>query len=50
MNEHPEVCRVITATFGDGEIVDPVYAGRTTTEPAGDALPAAPVPAPASTP
>jgi hypothetical protein len=50
MNERPEVCRVITATFGDGEIVDPVYAGRTTGEPNGDASPTNPVPAPITTP
>lgn len=27
---HPEICRVLTATFTDGQIVDPVYGGKTT--------------------
>ncbi len=29
---NPEVCRVLTTTFSDGEIVDPVYGGKTPAE------------------
>ncbi len=49
--EHPEVCRVLTATFADGEIVDPVYGGKTAGDPAAQPTSAAsPVPATQASP
>ncbi len=38
---NPEVCRVLTATFADGEIVDPIYGGKTATEPEPSSAPVA---------